>query len=655
MKGSRKATQPQLALDEPIRNRSLFADHFLEERLPHLPQWQQIDGLDETFDAIKNLYQKRAPTFTEATNEDQTENDFIQPALDVLWGENEPGDCYQVEVSIPNVDAYRQPDYAFFRTAAERQEAQPQVGTLDYWQTAPCLGDAKKWAASLDKKRGYDENPSAQIVNYLYRSRTRWGILTNGRIWRLYEQDRSRTGGVYYEVNLEAILQSNDREAFKHFFMFFRRESFLPDQESKTFLDHVFEGSVQYATEVGDSLKESVYDALRLLMNGFCEHSGNGLDAAEPATLESVHENSLIVLYRLLFVLFAEDRDLLPCEDANYEDYSLRKLQREINDKLRGHGHYLPQMTNLWGQLCNLFRLIDEGFEPNGQVIIPAYNGGLFSPEKHPHVAHTPQEGFSRWEVGDHRLSQVIDMLAYQREHWDQPGTRDIDYATLAVQHLGSIYEGLLELRPQVAQEVLVETSEKGKPVFKPESEVANPKKIRGQSPRTIAPGEVYLVTDRGERKATGSYYTPTYIVDYIVEHTVGPLADEAAKKVAELVGPTILSGKTPMPDKSVGPTKGRAARAYDDLLEPYLSLHILDPAMGSGHFLVGAADFLSLAMATDPNLPEPADIGDEEPQTYYKRLIVERCLYGVDLNPLAVELAKLSLWLHTVSRNKAL
>ncbi len=644
--------QRQLALDEPLRNRGLFADHFLEERLPDLPQWQETEGLDDAFTAIEKLYEKCALSFTDATNEDQTENDFIQPVLRILWSEAAPGDCYQVEVSIPNLDVHRQPDYALFRAAADRQAAQPLVGDPSYWQNVPCLADAKKWSASLDKKGGIHGTPSAQIVNYLYRSRTRWGILTNGRVWRLYEQDKSRTGGVYYEVNLEAILQRNDREAFRHFFLFFRRAAFLPDQHGKTFLDRVFEGSVQYATEVGDSLKESVYDALRLLMNGFCEYPGNGLNPADAGVLELVHENSLIVLYRLLFVLFAEDRDLLPCEDEHYRDYSLRKLQREINEKLRAHGSYLPSMTNLWSRICNLFGLIDQGFEADGRHIIPAYNGGLFSPEKHPHVAHRPQEGVARWDVCDHRLSEVIDMLAYQRERWDEPGTDDIDYNTLAVQHLGSIYEGLLELKPQVAQEALIETVEKSKPIFKPRKDVPKPKNIKKQSPRTVAPGEIYLTTDRGERKATGSYYTPTYIVDYIVEHTVGPLAEEAAQKVAELTKAAVpLSPERSTRRRGAG---GEASLAVA-LLEPYLSIKILDPAMGSGHFLVGAADFLSLHMATDPNLPELDDMGDEEPQTYFKRLIVERCLYGVDLNPLAVELAKLSLWLHTVSHDRAL
>jgi hypothetical protein len=407
-------------------------------------------------------------------------------------------------------------------------------------------------------------------------------------------------------------------------------------------------------------------------MNGFLEHAANKLNRNDPDTLKVVHENGLIVLYRLLFTLYAEDRDLLPCEDKHYTTYSLRELHRGINKKLRHGDPYVPSATTLWSHLCNLFALIDEGFRANGQVIIPAYNGGLFSPSKYPAVAHTPLPDVSRWEVGDHRLAEVIDMLAYERERWSEAGTRDIDYGTLGVQHLGSIYEGLLELQPRVADEGLVETLEKGKPIFRPEREVAKPRVARGQQPRRIAQGEVYLITDRGERKATGSYYTPKYIVDYIVENTVGPLADRAAEQVADLL-PDVKKdvgklertrhkweqeankGNKAEAEKHIADLSTLVEEQKRRLLDPYLSLNILDPAMGSGHFLVGAADFLSLAMATDPNLPDLAEIGDEDPQEFYKRLVVERCLYGVDLNPLAVELAKLSLWLHTVSRDKAL
>jgi len=150
------------------------------------------------------------------------------------------------------VDVRRQPDYAFFRTAQARIEADTRKGSLDYWRDPPALGDAKAWSASLDKQRGPDENPTAQICNYLYRSRVRWGILTNGRIWRLYERERSSAGGIYYEVDLEELLQQGDQEAFKYFYLFFRREAFLPGQSGVSFIEKVFQGSMDYAAEVGD-------------------------------------------------------------------------------------------------------------------------------------------------------------------------------------------------------------------------------------------------------------------------------------------------------------------------------------------------------------------------------------------------------------------
>jgi len=667
-----------LPLDDPIRNSGLFADHFLQHKLPGLGEWQALEGLEGAFAEVKAIY-TAAAEFGDNTNEAQTENDLIRPLLDILWGH----DCYQVQTGLPNLDAYGRPDYAFFVTPTERTAAQKHVNTREYWRDVACLGDAKRWSGSLDHEAG-GRSPSSQIAGYLYHGAVRWGILTNGRVWRLYEQDRSRAGGTFYEVNLEALVRRNDREGFRRFLLFFRREAFVPGVDGKTFLEKVFDGSVEYATEVGDRLKDSVYDALRSLMNGFFEWPGNGLDPRDPDTLGLVHDNALIVLYRLLFMLFAEDRGLLPCDDDRYEGYSLRKLHREVNARLRAGPAYHSGMNDLWTSFCSKCRVVDRGLPEGGGTIVPAYNGGLFSAERHAHIAHTPQAGEARWEVGDARFAEVIDLLAYERRQWNQPGRedRDIDYGSLAVQHLGSIYEGLLELQPQVADEEKIETTDKGKPIYRPAAEVPQPKPVKGQPPRRVAPGEVYLVTDRGERKATGSYYTPSYIVDYIVEHTVGPLADEAAKQTAEMAKRAKeLEGRL---KRANGKAKTGERAEWDELqrrrLEPYLSLKILDPAMGSGHFLVGAADFLSLAMATDPSLdgvgvgsptyeqqlrgqttkPATARVSSsvpsgEEAQAYYKRLVVERCLYGVDLNPLAVELAKLSLWLHTVSRDKAL
>ncbi|MEA3339678.1 MAG: TaqI-like C-terminal specificity domain-containing protein, partial [Chloroflexota bacterium] len=222
-------------------------------------------------------------------------------------------------------------------------------------------------------------------------------------------------------------------------------------------------------------------------------------------------------------------------------------------------------------------------------------NGGLFDPQQHPFLTQKA--------VGDRALGQAIDLLS-RRE--TEEGREFVDYRSLGVRHLGSIYEGLLEYQPQ--------------------------RPLRSQ--KTL---KVSIAADKGERKATGSYYTPQYIVAYIVEHTLGPLVEEAKEK-ANLRMSESANGES---------ANGQA------FVDAILDLKVLDPAMGSGHFLVEATDFLALALATDPHVETGTPA--EEDLTYWKRRVVERCIYGVDKNPLAVELAKLSLWLATVAAEKPL
>jgi hypothetical protein len=653
MKRKTNPEQNALPFSEKYINKNLFADHFLETRLKELEHWRNLKGSERAFEEIKSIYERTASHFSDRTNEAQTEHDFIQPVLDILWSEERDGDCYQVQVTIPNVDTRRQPDYAFFSRAEERQSAEPLKGTIEYWQKSSLLGDAKGWHTGLDRSSNNHENPSAQVANYLYRARVKWGILTNGRFWRLYERERSSAGGVYFEISLEHILRTDDLEAFKYFYAFFSRAAVVPTEKGTNFLETVIRGSDEYALEVGERLKESVYDALRLVMDGFF-HSNSGLDKNNKGDISLAHQMSLIVLYRLLFIFFAEDRGLLPFTNKHYRTYSLRDLHKGINRKLREEeGVYLSATTVIWNHLLNLFRIIDVG---DDRAEIPAYNGGLFSPSKFPLIAYEPQPPHPRWQIGDSWLANVIDMLAYRREHWGRPGSQDVDYRSLAVQHLGTIYEGLLELQPHVAETKLYEHSEDGISVFKP---------VEGDrgNGRVITAGEIYLVNNKGERKASGSYYTPDFIVEHIVEKTLSPLITKAASAVASRYGE--ISTATQSLEKSLNLVRPGSKEYLDirasieakkqELLSPYLSITALDPAIGSGHFLVGAADYLSFAIVTDPHILHPDDMGDDEPQSYYKRIVVEKCLYGADINPLAVELAKLSLWLHTVSKRKAL
>jgi hypothetical protein len=223
----------------------------------------------------------------------------------------------------------------------------------------------------------------------------------------------------------------------------------------------------------------------------------------------------------------------------------------------------------LWPRLKQLFEIIDRGNPP---LKVATFDGGLFDPQRHPFL--------EQYTVGDAHLQQAIDKLARVDEQF-------VDYRDLQVRHLGTIYEGLLEYHLEM----------------------------------TAAEGEwtVALLNDKGERKATGSYYTPDYIVKYIVDQTVGPVLHSAVEG---------LDGDR---------TKAAAV----------LKLNVLDPAMGSGHFLVEATEYIArflvdLAVAPDVDAHGEADL------EYWKRRVVQSCIYGVDLNPLAVDLAKLSLWLVT-------
>lgn len=681
---SQNQTMLDLGLEVHV-NRGLFADHYLEDILPSLQVWQCDDEAEAVLKKLRDIYERHATKFTGKTNEAQTEDDFVKPVLDVLWDKN----SYQVQCNIKTPDGVSRTDYGFFRDADTRDKADALKGSPQFWPKAVALGDAKRWNDSLDKRRAKDGSPSNQIVKYLYHAKIRWGILTNGRIWRIYEQDKSRQGGTYYQVDLEQILKEGKLEDFKYFYLFFRRASFVPDEKGKSFLDAVYQGSIDYATTVGDRLKESVYDALRNLINGFFRWEENQLDSSDPDTLRLVHEQSLIVLYRILFTLYAEDRRLLDTENPFYQKDSLRKLQKEINLKLKANEALWGDSAVYWEKLCHIFRIIDQGLSVGNAQEIPAFNGGLFSAGNYPQITPEEQNAYKTpWRIDDKALAWAIDLLAYSHEFWDQPGEGDIDYASLEVRHLGSIYEGLLELQPHIATEDMVEVYDRElkATTFKPSAKNLKPIKIRGQNPRVVRRNEAYLLTNRGGRKSSGSYYTPKYIVDYIVESTLSPLLKEASKKAKVIRKEADTEIKrlekrlkeqlekygTPEERKKF-PPEFRAATEKDmetrrneierliniekqRPLAPFFEVTVLDPAMGSGHFLVGTADYFSLHLATDPSLfdlPEKGD--DEDPQIFYKRLVVERCLYGVDLNHLAVELAKLSLWLHTVAKDRAL
>ncbi len=517
------------------------------------------------------------------------------------------------------------PDYGFFPDTRSLKEAyaQKETGTADFYREAIAVGDAKRWTVSLDKKaegkgRTFDMmNPSFQIDTYLRETPPRWAILTNGHRWRLYHQDTSYKLDSYYEVDLLKLVRDGDPEAFKYFYLFFRREAFLPEADGRCFLDRVRDGSVAYARKIGDDLQENVYRAMKVLAEGFLRDRRNGLI---PADAGMVQENALLLLYRLLFLFYAESRGLLDAENRHYRELSLQRLAADIEGRLEKGDEPLAVRSVYWARLKDLFDLINNGSEVRGidreEIYIPAYNGGLFDPARNPFLAEKM--------IGDLYLARAVDLLARSGEGEERGA---VDYSSLDIRHLGSIYEGLLEYKLRVAEEDLAVVKNKGKEVWIPKEEADRSKVVD-----EVEAGGVYLVTDKGERKATGSYYTPDYIVKYIVEKTLEPIIEEKKLEWSESPG-----------------------KSFADYL---LSIKVLDPAMGGGHFLVEATDRLARALVQAWAMARPEDETEEVAEHdihWARREVVRNCIYGVDLNLMAVELAKLSLWLTTVASNKPL
>jgi len=631
----------QLALPlETHRNHFLFSDHYLNEVLPREAIWREADAeVQEVLAAIAGRYGQQAKALPHC-HEAALEQEWIRPILDLL------GHVYHVQPPLPG--AAGTPDYAFFADESARQAALPAQGTPAFWETALAVGDAKRWDRPLDKRivdgapdAFTNTNPCYQIDYYLRRTGCAWGVVSNGRRWRLYHRDTSFRLDVFYEVDLAQLIEQGDTNAFRYFVLFFRAAAFHPDAEGRCWLDEVVTQSTAYALRVGDELKERVYEALRLLAQGFLDYPvddpGQALD---PATdLSRVHDACLILLYRLLFLLYAECRGLLPLDNPSYaRGYSLKAIKENLARKLDAGVVYLPHKATLWDDLCTLFDIIYSGQKALG---VPAYDGRLFDPGRYPFLGERT--------IGDHYLARAIDLLA-RAEAEPGRGLSFVDYRDLEIRHLGSIYEGLLEYRLAYAAEEMaaVRRGRRKSEAIVPASEVGEARVVE-----RIPAGQVYPVTDRGERKATGSYYTPDYIVKYIVEQTLGPLADAQAEAVDKEIA--ALKARNKGGARRTRAYKDELTRLQNSFADRVLALDVLDPAMGSGHFLVEATDYLARRVVEAGVVAEPLADGEESELSYWRRRVVERCIYGVDLNPLAVELAKLSLWLATVARGKPL
>jgi type I restriction-modification system DNA methylase subunit len=588
-----------------FETKGIFTERYLNRWLRESPLWSHDSGVQECFERVKEIVES-AVGWIWNLNEQQFRIEFLDKILLEL-------DYYTIPENITPAAGKGTPDYLIFGNEKSKNDAyEIKDPRKRYSEAVTCL-EAKKYAHNLgevSKKETPGRFPHRQIREYLEdawdesarRPYFKWAILTNGKEWRLYHRDSPTTS--YFSLNLERAVK--DLESFKYFYILFHVNTFIQDENRTCRLDKILAESLDKQVKLEKDLRLRIFKVLEILASGFYNHHTNKIE-----NLDTLYRTCLIFLYRLLFILYAEGRGLLPVKtngagsNKRYrERFSLARLREQLQNEKYEPDDDVFSRLNVY--INDLFDLINGAqIELNEYSNVPRYNGGLFDPEKHPEL--------KQWKVGDWTLREVIKCLMFApfptlaRETLEVDFKERIDYSDLDVRQLGTIYEGLLE----------------------------HSLKLSGK-------GKLTLKEDKTGRRSSGSYYTPDYIVKYIVKETVKPLLDRIEK--SDAVTNAVKNG---LHDNSY------ALQA--------LNLKILDPSMGSGHFLVRAAEYLAEEIAYHPTTrlaveKKPRDESQDDAElNYWKRRVVESCIYGVDLNDMAVELAKLSLWLTCISSTKPL
>ncbi|WP_129305434.1 DNA methyltransferase [Streptomyces sp. L2] len=460
----------------------------------------------------------------------------------------------------------------------------------------PALVHLLPWNQELDKRPAAGQVPAQSMLqDCLNRTETHlWAALTNGRRLRLLRDSSSFATAAYVDFDLEAIF---DGELFSEFVLLYcvlhASRFAVPEgtAPSGCWLEKWRAEAVTSGARALDQLRLGVQNALTVLGTGFLRHPDNAR-LREDVDPKALRDALLRLVYRLLFVFVAEDRDALLNPGASdpqrqaYERYFSSARLRERARRRQGTAH---------GDQYEALRIVFEALGQEGgrtELALPGL-GGLFSPTK----ADAPLDGL---KLSNESLLAAVRHLAQVRD----PGARRwraVDYRHLDAEELGSVYESLLELEPKhSATDRSFELIE-----------------VAGNS-----------------RKTTGSYYTPSSLIECLLDTTLDPVIDDAVKRGEQ------RATQAGRPDPA------------DDIVNELLSLTVCDPACGSGHFLVASARRIAKRVASvREHNPEPT----VDAVRHALHEVVARCIYGVDLNPMAVELAKVSLWLEALEPGKPL
>jgi hypothetical protein len=447
-----------------------------------------------------------------------------------------------------------------------------------------------------------------------------WVVMVHGDRLRLYPTSvgvgvgrRGRTE-TYVEVQTSVLSD----EHLGYLWLLFSADSLDPDGP----VAQLLEGSKRFAGHLADRLRERIYEEVVPGLATVIARARQ-LKAPKAEDLDLTYRMALTVLFRLLFIAYAEDRDLLPYRtNEAYRRRSLKQKAQELADaRIKG---IAPAPGNShWQEVTQLFRAVAVG---NPEWGVPAYDGGLFTTDP---TISPPGAALAKIDLENGAFEPALQSLLLIETPEGPLGP--VDFRALGVREFGTIYEGLLESELALAETDLALDKDANYVPHKAGREVV------------VRKGQIYLHDRSGARKSSGSYFTKSFAVDHLLDRALEPALDDH------------LARLDAMDDA--------------DATEGLFDFRVADIAMGSGHFLVAAidrierrfADYLNrrplpgvrreldyLRQAAEKNLADDASHALIEDAQLLRRLIARRCIYGVDLNQLSVELARLSIWIHT-------
>lgn len=669
-KADQNTNQSELIFDSkrdlnPFWTSSLFSDVYLKNDLPrdYKEMWEKdLEGgpFYEFYNGFIDLCTDLQHEAFDNWREADTVKNWIVPVMSLLGWENNSerhqnsyidNTSFTIEengrkqVYRPDLIYFDKPEFKAYtqrekdnssklREVKDKKTGSQIVVEAKYWDRLSSMADKYKTKDGDDSASGL--GPELQTLKYMDIFDHQFGILSDGKTWKLFHKDFSQgLDRRCYEFDLGnlkelalSINESSNEQKFrsyaKYFFYFFCKESLVQTKNNPNPLVYkIFEHSKKYAHSIEEDLKERFIVTMGIVCNALNKSITKNKEQVDFKIVRNVAESHL---FNILFIKSCEVRKILPIQSLNYLRVSLHEVIEtlaEMNfDPDKDMDTYLSEFRfgetfggkkfsfegfEVFDRFINLYEVIHDGTNASKDFgfEIEGFKESIFTKDEW-RLAKTHK-------INNRDMINILFNLNFIDSRVPNKKYQQIPYSYFSPRQLGSIYESFLEYKLSVAEKDMIFKKGHWEPANLSSSKVRS---LRVSEDDTVRKGELYFETDNKDRKTTGSYYTPDFVVKYIVRKTLSTYTSKMSS--SEL-----------------------------------LKLKVCDPALGSGHFIAGALDFLVEEYRTKWINENNDDLNETVSET--ARKILDSCIYGVDMNDRAVKLAKMSLWLLTAHPGKKL